>query len=76
MNDERIAKCRLVLYSHARELERHLENPDADVATLARVCQQIGGLVLAEMNAPKDGEVPETWAAWLLTGKPEGEAAA
>lgn len=76
MTDEQIQLCRQVMREHYRETMRNLNvGEDAvPVVDIARSCRQVADLVLAKLGADAE-PAPETYAAWLLTDKPEGEAA-
>ncbi len=76
MTDENLKLCRQALREHYRESIRNL-NMGEDVVPavdVARACRQVADLVLVRLGVDA-GPVPETYAAWLLTDKPEGEAA-
>jgi hypothetical protein len=76
MTDDRIQLCRQAMREMCREAMRNLNvGEDAvPVEGVARSCQQVCELVLKRLGA-QQADATESYAAWLLSERPDGEAA-
>ena len=66
-----------LLIPYYRETMRNLTlGEDAvRVEDIARSCRHVANLVLLRLGADVSKPAPETYAEWLLTDRPDGEAA-
>ena len=76
MNDEHLHLSRQAMREMCIEGLSNLKAGEEHVSVerIARSCRQVCDLVLSRMGA-EDAPADESYAAWLLSEKPEGEAA-